>query len=93
MGVGAGLYMCDLVKKFTFAISSPDEFLYITNGRQKVDTPERPSYKYLLICLVYARRCVGVADDSRVFFAILESIFVFVCMFSCRYIAQNYDSI
>jgi len=27
MGVGAGLYMCDLVKKFTFAISSPDEFL------------------------------------------------------------------
>jgi len=28
MGVGAGLYMCDIVKKFTFAISSPDEFLY-----------------------------------------------------------------
>jgi len=27
MGVGAGLYMCDLVKKFTFAISSVDEFL------------------------------------------------------------------
>jgi len=27
MGVGAGLYMCDLAKKFTFAISSPDEFL------------------------------------------------------------------
>jgi len=29
MGVGAGLYMCDVVKKFTFAISSPDEFLYL----------------------------------------------------------------
>jgi len=30
MGVGAGLYMYDVVvKKFTFAISSPDEFLYI----------------------------------------------------------------
>ena len=30
MGVGAGLYMCDLVKKkFTFAISSPGEFLSI----------------------------------------------------------------
>jgi len=30
MGVGAGLYMCDVVvKKFTFAISSPDEFLLI----------------------------------------------------------------
>ena len=27
MGVGAGLYMCDVVKKFTFAVSSPDEFL------------------------------------------------------------------
>ena len=27
MGVGAGLYMCDVVKKFKFAISSPDEFL------------------------------------------------------------------
>ena len=30
MGVGAGLYMCDVVKKLTFAISSPDEFLLIT---------------------------------------------------------------
>ena len=29
MGVGAGLYMCDVVKKFTFAISSPDEFLLV----------------------------------------------------------------
>jgi len=29
MGVDAGLYMYDVVvKKFTFAISSPDEFLY-----------------------------------------------------------------
>jgi len=29
MDVGAGLYMYDVVvKKFTFAISSPDEFLY-----------------------------------------------------------------
>jgi len=27
MGVGAGLYMYDVVvKKFTFAVSSPDEF-------------------------------------------------------------------
>jgi len=30
MGVGAGLYIYDVVvKKFTFAISSPDEFLVI----------------------------------------------------------------
>jgi len=29
MGVGAALYMCDVVvKKFTFAISSHDEFLF-----------------------------------------------------------------
>jgi len=29
MGVGAGLYMYDVVvKKFTFTILSPDEFLY-----------------------------------------------------------------
>jgi len=28
MGVGTGLHMCDVVKKFTFAISSPDEFLF-----------------------------------------------------------------
>jgi len=33
MGVGAGLYMYDVVvKKFTFAISSPDEFLLISCG-------------------------------------------------------------
>jgi len=31
MGVGAGLYMYDVVvQKFTFAISSPVEFLYYT---------------------------------------------------------------
>jgi len=30
MGVGAGLYMYDvIVKKFTFAISSPDDFLVL----------------------------------------------------------------
>jgi len=31
MDVGAGLYMYDvIVKKFTFAISSPDEFLLLS---------------------------------------------------------------
>ena len=31
MGVGAGLYIYDvIVEKFTFAISSPDEFLFST---------------------------------------------------------------
>jgi len=28
MGVGAGLYMYDVVIEFTFAVSSPDEFLF-----------------------------------------------------------------
>jgi len=34
MGVGAGLYMyVVVVQKFTFAISSPDEFLFVNvNG-------------------------------------------------------------
>jgi len=33
MGVGAGLYIYDVVvKKFTFAISSPDEFLSLLLG-------------------------------------------------------------
>jgi len=43
MGVGAGLYMCDVVvKKFTFAISSPDEFLlllhYCLNNHSNTET-------------------------------------------------------
>ena len=34
MGVGAGLYMYDVVvKKLMFAISSPDEFLFIKRIR------------------------------------------------------------
>jgi len=32
MGVGAGLYMYVVVQKFTFAISSPDEFLSVNVG-------------------------------------------------------------
>jgi len=32
MGVGAGLYMyVVVVQKFTFAISSPDEFLFVVD--------------------------------------------------------------
>jgi len=43
MGVGAGLYMyVVVVQKFTFAISSPDEFLFYTLTfrilRQNVNT-------------------------------------------------------
>jgi len=33
VGLGAGLYMYDVVvKKFMFAISSPDEFLFCISG-------------------------------------------------------------
>ena len=36
MDVGAGLYVCDVVvKKFTFAISSPDEFLLYSEMLQQ----------------------------------------------------------
>jgi len=37
MGVGAGLYMY-VVKKFTFAVSSPDEFLYLPSTRKLIST-------------------------------------------------------
>jgi len=37
MGVGAGLYMyVVVVQKFTFAISSPDEFLFLLSIRALV---------------------------------------------------------
>ena len=42
MGVGAGLYMCDVVKKFTFAISSPDEFLYKRSPKKVTGSNHRP---------------------------------------------------
>jgi len=38
MGVGVGLYIYDVVvKKFTFAISSPDEFLFQTGDAINLD--------------------------------------------------------
>jgi len=40
MGVGPGIYMYDVVvKKFTFAVSSPDEFLvtfWVSRRRRKI---------------------------------------------------------
>jgi len=48
MGVGAGLYMyVVVVRKFTFAISSPDEFLYgFRNTRRSIDHISDPRVKY-----------------------------------------------
>jgi len=55
MGIGAGLYMCDVVvKKFTFAISSPDEFLLLLRYVQLLDL-------FLL---------VNISDDSYANFAV-----------------------
>ena len=45
MGVGAGLYMYVVViQKFTFAISSPDEFLFyiLYNMSVVIDDPSLP---------------------------------------------------
>ena len=57
MGVGAGLYMYVVViQKFTFAISSPDEFLlkfllhYFFNG-----------YAYVLFFVTYSLECLDTA--------------------------------
>jgi len=55
MGVGAGLYMYVVViQKFTFAISSPDEFLLLFNERELMCTFAmccRPSTCRLSVCL------------------------------------------
>jgi len=43
MGVGAGLYMyVVVVQKFTFAVSSPDEFLF---DKCKLSPPRPPTSK------------------------------------------------
>jgi len=49
MGVGAGLYMCDVVKKLTFAISSPDEFLYKRSHNKPISTENPRSETKLAI--------------------------------------------
>jgi len=49
MGVGDVLYMCDVVKKFTFAISSPDEFLY----------------SIPLTCVIVLQHCVTVISHAN----------------------------
>jgi len=47
MGVGAGLYMYDVVvKKFTFAVSSPGEFLSIFRLHTRWQVCSRPKCIY-----------------------------------------------
>ena len=69
MGVGAGLYMyVVVVQKFTFAISSPDEFLYwlvSTSGVYRARY--RPSLKIYNNNLLLKVGTVVPADDECIF--------------------------
>ena len=62
MGVGAALYMCDVVvKKFTFAISSPDELLFtqldcVTHNAPVRCLPERKKLSSVM-CLIASNIC------------------------------------
>ena len=66
MGMGAGLYMYNvIVKKFTFAISSPDEFLCIIPclklGGCIVWNAQRPcGFTFLWECPQYSIRLEAV---------------------------------
>ena len=53
MGVGVGLYMYDVVvKKFTFAISSPDEFLFWISCT-RVGTTTKRNWWSLSLCKIW----------------------------------------
>ena len=63
MGVGAGLYMYDVVvKKFTFAISSPDEFLskaVVSTSPEEICFIAAPSNFYgLFIAIAGSKRTI-----------------------------------
>jgi len=79
VGVGAGLCMYDVVvKKFTFAISSPDEFLVIARQHStavqsaiKYSNSVRLSVRHALVlsykCLAVAEmgNCLAITDGSK----------------------------
>ena len=78
MGVGAGLYIYDdVVKRFTFAISSPDEFLYKRSPQKLVFTARHnariasavlamaiPSVR-LSVCLSVCLSHAGIVSKRR----------------------------
>ena len=58
MGVGAGLYMYDVVvKKVTFAISSPDEFLSLFGSVRQIKLASRHILIYLIVLCRDTSRC------------------------------------
>ena len=65
MGVGAGLYMYGVVvKKFTFAISSPDEFLFNFNTEPRYNLTE--SFTMLEIVIEFVIEIVTDFSDRAV---------------------------
>jgi len=51
MGIGTGLYMYDVVvKKFTFAILSPDEFFFSFFVTLFLWSPYGPLYFHAVVC-------------------------------------------
>jgi len=88
MGVGAGLYMyVVVVQKFTFAISSPDEFLYFktkikTNTIFHVrETPRDEDQGLETTSLLYILH----TTQFHLFISAKEDMFssLFVCPFVC----------
>jgi len=57
MGVGTGLYMCDVVKKFTFAISSPGEFLLQSATTFVIAVFSWLNYLWFYILMEASERC------------------------------------
>jgi len=67
MGVGAGLYMyVVVVQKFTFAISSPDEFLsqIVSPADVAVNSPHLERATQFIGCVV-DRACKSIRDSTN----------------------------
>jgi len=59
MGVGAGLYMyVVVVQKFTFAISSPDEFLLLDGDPAPSPLNFRPMF--IIVIVISLEHCIIV---------------------------------
>jgi len=95
MGVGAGFYMYSVIVKkvFTFAISSPDEFLVfqrcspVTSSRQHligstITVWIRKITRTVLCCIVYYGRAQRYVHTWAVLYCCFRFKFSFLCVFS-----------
>ena len=76
MGIGTGLYMCDVVvNKFTFAISSPDEFLVSTwnHGFTRWRTLHQQPTLYVRSSQLSVANCDTIRCDPK-FLACTEKV-------------------